>query len=556
MSPGDFKLIAGGIMRGSLVQFDRGDVEKLEQFVETHSDEFSDMRQMLEELKSAEHVYRSSVPDITHNHFRLFFSRQLWSTILESAVTGWRVRNLVDDRWERKLHNNRTLRLLFFLLGLFPLLGHFFRKVWGRPDWRRHYREMFTSWSYLQRSVRAKVTEKVIAWHRSGRLGDKRALRVAREVWPVWYHFPLSVLPVGFHRFMTDWEYAKERIVYVAVRPVRLYFNAELREQWLRDMVTDGKEKQLLTEEDAEVILSQINEPFIQKYLKCLAVHLCTLPVTQVVSVIIALIFWIMNPEMSREARGLAVAGILVAFQVTPISPGSLVRGVYVLYLVIKERNFKDYNIAVFLGFFKYIGYLAFPIQMGYRYPTLARFMAAHWATEAVHAVPVFGERGALLEHGVFCLFYNWPLTVRRRIRRWSQVRAKMPPRYWHIALCAVVGMGIFGIGDFVYFERFGELPGLKEIWELAVLVPLLCGAAVTIGARGAALGRRIIGGAVCGGVIGALYTGVSVMLGHGEAIGFGELTIDFVWRVFVLTLLSKIGVMLTELSLPEPRVK
>ena len=92
-------------------------------------------------------------------------------------------------------------------------------------------------------------------------------------------------------------------------------------------------------------------------------------------------------------------------------------RGLYVLYLVIRERNFKDYNIAVFLGFFKYIGYLAFPIQMAYRYPTLARFMAVHWATGAVPAIPVFGEKGALLEHTVFCTFYNWPLTIRRRTR-------------------------------------------------------------------------------------------------------------------------------------------
>jgi hypothetical protein len=90
----------------------------------------------------------------------------------------------------------------------------------------------------------------------------------------------------------------------------------------------------------------------------------------------------------------------------------------YVVYLVIRERNFKDYNIAVFLGFFKYIGYLAFPIQMTHRYPALARFMAGHWATEAVHAVPVFGERGALLEHSVFNLFYNWPLTIRRRMQK------------------------------------------------------------------------------------------------------------------------------------------
>ncbi|UCG80466.1 MAG: YrzE family protein [Desulfobacterales bacterium] len=553
MSPGDFKLILSGLMRGSLVQFDRGDVGKLEQFVEAHSDQFSDMRQMLEEVKTAERVYRSSVPDITYHHIHVLFGVRLWSTIIDSAVTGWKVRNLIDERCQEKLLGSRALRLLFFVLGLFPLLGCLLRKVWGRPDWRKHYWGLLTSWSYFRRAVGAKVTEKVIAWHRSGRLDGEHALRVARHVWPIWYHFPLSILPVVFHRFVTDWEYAKERMVYLAVRPVRLYFNVELREQWLREMVTEGKQKQILTNEDAEIILSQIKEPFIQKYLKCLAVHVCTLPVTQIVSVLVAIVYVAMHPEMSRgQAWGIGL-GIVALFQVTPISPGSLVRGFYVLYLVIKERNFEDYNIAVFLSFFKYIGYLSFPIQMGYRYPALARFMAAHWATEAVHVVPVFGERGALLEHGVFALFYNWPLTIRRRMLKRNRVRADMPPRYWHIAFCAIIGLGIFGFADFLYLKKFGELPGLDEIWGLAVLVPLLCGVAVTLGAGGAGLQKRIIGGAICGVVVGALYTGVSAILGHAGPIGFGEMAVRGAWRVLILTIFSIIGVILTELTLREP---
>jgi len=554
MSPGDFKLIGSGLIRGSLVQFDRGDLGKLEQFVETHSDDFLDMRHMLGELKTAERVYRSSVPDITHNHFRLISQTRLWSTILDSALTGWKVRNLVDERSQEKLRSSRALTVLFFVLGLFPIIGGFLRKIWGRADWRKHYWGLLTSWNYLRRALRAKVVEKIIAWHRSGRLDDRHALRVAKHVWPMWYHFPLSMLPAGLHRFMTDWEYIKDRLVYLAVRPVRLYFNAELREQWLREMVTEGKEKDLVTGEDAIVILSQIKEPFIQKYLKCLAVHLCTLPVTQIVSVLVAIAYVVMHPEMPRgQAWGIGL-GIIALFQVTPISPGSMVRGLYVLYLVIRERNFKDYNVAVFLGFFKYVGYLAFPIQMGYRYPALARFMAVHWAAEAVHAVPVFGERGALLEHGVFCSFYNWPLTIRRRMRKRSEVRAEMPPRYWHIALCAVVGLGIFGIADLFYLRRVGELPGLNEIWWLAVLVPLLCGAAVTLGAGGAALSKRIIGGAICGVMVGAFYTGVPAIIGHAGPIGFGEMATRCLWRVLVLTILSTIGVILTELKLPEPR--
>jgi hypothetical protein len=277
------------------------------------------------------------------------------------------------------------------------------------------------------------------------------------------------------------------------------------------------------------------------------------LPVTQVVSVLVAIIYVIMHPDMPRGQAYAIGLGIIALFQVVPISPGSLVRGLYVVYLVIRERNFKDYNIAVFLGFFKYIGYLAFPIQMAYRYPALARFMAGHWATEAVHIVPVFGERGALLEHGIFSLFYNWPLTIRRRMQKRAQMRSEMQPRYWHIVLCAIFGSAIFVFTDFAYLMKLGELPKLKEIWGLAILVPTLCGAVVTLGAGGAPMWKRIIGAVACGVAVGVLYTVVSASLGYGGSIGVGDIVINCVWRVFIFTLLSAIGMLLTEIKLPEP---
>ena len=217
------------------------------------------------------------------------------------------------------------------------------------------------------------------------------------------------------------------------------------------------------------------------------------------------------------------------------------------LYLVIRERNFKDYNIAVFLGFFKYVGYLAFPIQMTHRYPALARFMAAHWATEAVHIVPVFGERGALLEHWAFCLFYNWPLTIRRRMRKRAEVRASRSERYWHAGLCAVGAAGIFGLVDFAYLRNFGELPGLRDIWWLAIFVPRVGGAVVTLGCGGAALAKRVVAAAVCGVLIAVLYTAASAMLSHSSGV-----VATCVWRIFIFAILSTIGAIVTELKLPD----
>ncbi|UCC22348.1 MAG: hypothetical protein JSW23_11295 [Planctomycetota bacterium] len=554
MSPGDFVLIGKGLARGSLVQFDRGDISKLGRFVEANVDKFSDMRQMLEDLKAAEQVYRYSLPDLTHNHVRLLYSQKLWSTMLGSAVTGWKVRNLVDGHCERKLRHSKALTLVFAVFGLIPFLGRVLRRIWGRSDWRQHYSALFASWVYLERAVRGRIAEKVIIWHRAGRVDEDRAVSVAGSVGRFLLHLPLSILPAGLHRLLTDVRYARERLAYYIVRPVRLYFNAELREQWLREMVTEGQSKHILTDEDAAVILSRVKDPFIQKYLKSLAVHICTLPVTQIVSVLVAIIYVLMHPEMPRaQAWGIGI-GIIALFQVVPVSPGSLVRGLYVLYLVIRERNFRDYNIAVFLGFFKYIGYLAFPIQMAYHYPALARFMAAHWATEAVHIVPVFGERGALLEHWVFSLFYNWPLTIRRRMRRRAELRRSMAARYWHVVLCAVGAAVVLGIADFAYLRRTGEPPGFAGIWWVVLCVPLVCGAAVTLGCGGAALWKRVISAIVCGCLVGVLHTVFSAISSEEGGVAPGFILADFVWRVFVFAILSTVGAVITELKLPEPQ--
>jgi len=547
MSPGDFKLIWNGLKRGSLVQFDRASVKKLEGFVKAHSDEFADMREMLEELKADEQLYRDSVPDITHNHIRLLYNRKLWSTILGSAVTGWQVRNLVDEEYEQKLRRSRVLTLLYLITGAIPFLGTFLLRICGRPDWQKHYVAILTSWNYFQRALRARIAEKVIVWHRAGRVGSKQALKLVEQPWQYFCHLPFLVLIFpGLHRFLTDWAFFKDKLRYIFARPIKLYFSAKLREEWLHDMVNEGKKKHILTDQDADTILSQLHEPYIQRYLVSLVVHLLTLPLTQIVSVIVAWIYW------RKTGDELGAGGILVLFQVIPISPGSLARGLYAVGIAIYDRSFKNYNIAVFLSFFKYIGYLAFPIQMTYHYPALARFMAAHWATEAVHFVPVFGERGALLEHWVFCLFYNWPLTIRRRMRKRAQIRASMKPRYWHADWYVLAAVLIFGIADFTYLRSTGELPGLKDIWWLVVTVPLLCGTGITLGCGGAAFWKRIVAAAICGVVVGVLYTAFSAILSRSSGIVSYNLAAACAWRVFVFAVLSTTGAVVTELKLPE----
>jgi len=553
MSPGDVKLILQGLARGSLVQFDRGSLDRLNRFIAAHSAEFTDMQGMVAELREAERIYRDSVPDLAHNHVRLLSSSQLWGTMRDSAVTGWQIRGLVDEEHARTLRQRRISTLAFLLVGCIPFLGKALRRAWGRPDWREHYVRMLTGFDYLGRALRARVAEKLIEWHRAGRVDDRRAMELAEQPWRFLAHWPLSILPAGVHRSVTDWQFAREKLAHLLIHPVRLYFNAQLREQWLRDMVAEGRSKHMLSDEDAETILSQIQEPYIQKYLKCLAVHLCTLFVTEMTALTLAVIYVLMHSEMPWQQAWARALTIIALFQIVPVSPGSLVRGVYVLYVVIRERNFKDYNIAVFVGFFRYIGYLAFPIQMTYRYPVLARFMAAHWATEAVHVVPVFGERGALLEHWVFYLFYNWPLTLRRRMRRRAELRALTKPRYWHVPVCVLVATAAFGLLDSVHAARTGELPGLQAYWWLIVAIPLLCGSITALGCGGAALGRRVFAASLAGALTALATTLVLVVLGSAYGIAAAPALSIGLWRTFLFTILSTLAAVFTELTLPEP---
>ncbi|MBN1818490.1 MAG: hypothetical protein JW828_14100 [Sedimentisphaerales bacterium] len=559
MSPGDFKLIWQGLKRGSLVQFDRGSLQTLEAFVNTHREAFSDMLPLLEELKQCETIYRRSLPDVTHNHLRLFYDGALWRTMLDSAVTGWSVRNLVDEAGQQKLRDSRFKIIVFFLLGLVPILGRALRKSWCHAAWRNHYKSMLSSWDYFQRAVKGRIAERVLAWYRAGRIGSGQVQKVSSDIASFMAHKLLSLITwAGLHRFITDGQVRKEKLYAIFVRPIRLYFNAELREQWMRDMVQEGRRKHILTDEDAETIISRLNEPYIQRYLVSLVVHLLTLPVTQVVSVSIAVVYYITHRDQPNAwAIGLGIIGL---FQVTPVSPGSFCRGLYTTIMAIRDRSFKDYNIALFLSYFKYVGYLAFPIQMTHRYPTISRFMAGHWATDAVHIVPVFGEQGALLEHWVFCLFYNWPLTIRRRMQARAQVRALQSPRYWHLPVCAVLGAVVLSVTHMIALF-YGQIPSVDNKWFLANLwfvilpIPVIVGGVSTVFSGGLPLGRRIIASPLCGLILGILYSVVAVSLDSQSQIESTAFWMPMILRSFFFAVFCTIGVLVTELLLPDPNL-
>ncbi|MBC8183205.1 hypothetical protein H8E88_19040 [candidate division KSB1 bacterium] len=418
MSPADFKLIIKGLFRGKLVQFDRANYKKLDEFIEKYEQEFIDLKPVIEELKVRDPQYRESLPDLTHHWIKLIYKKKLRKSVRAGIIKGWKCKGLVDEKHSESFNSSVFKFILFYLLGLIPFLGRFFRRLWGNDNYSRHIKSLFSTKGYFGRVLKAKQALTLIDWYRDGRVTEERVLLLLNKPFSFWrQRFLISWLPPKWFRFLTDGKFAWEAFKFAVTYPVRFYRDAEFREQWLLENVNAGHDEGMLSEVEADYIRDNIKDPFIQKYLKCVAVHVATLPITQVISLVAAI--YAMIAFGKTWAEGLLYAGIvLAAFQATPISPGSLVRGTYVIYLMIKERDIKNYWIAALISFWHYVGYLGFPIQMVAKFPALSRLMAGRWATSIVHIIPVFGERGALLEHWIFDLFFNVPISLRKKMKR------------------------------------------------------------------------------------------------------------------------------------------
>ncbi|MDZ7412181.1 MAG: hypothetical protein ONB15_01445 [candidate division KSB1 bacterium] len=418
MNPRDITLILQGLARGSLVQFDRCDYRKLQTHIAAMD---GDLLPMVRAFEAYDRQYRRSMPDITHHGFRLLVDRQLRASIRDGLVQGYLVNGIVDAACAHRMRTSAWSFALFYVLGAVPVLGRFVRRLWCNSTYRRHLCSMLQSRDYLRRALRAGVAARLVEWHRSGRCGEQRTRALLRHPWLFWVNrLTLGWLPPRLHRVLAEPGYVLARIRH-AVSFLRAFFKDDaFREKWFTDLVEEGYRDGMLDDNERRTILAHVRDPFIVKYLKSLGVHMATLPVTQVVSVIVGAVLAV-SALLSGVSWASAAARFTLAvgfFQVIPISPGSLCRGAYVVYLMVKERDFRNYMVAAPVSFVKYIGYLAFPFQMVTTYPALARFMASRWATNTVRIVPVFGERGALLEHLVFDLFFNVPRVIAQWARR------------------------------------------------------------------------------------------------------------------------------------------
>jgi hypothetical protein len=416
MSPGDFRLIGRGLRQGRFVQFDQSDMRAQARFVDGLENVQDELEAMLENLRTSDEDYRLALPDLTNFRLPSVWRADRRRRIAQAYRDTWVSRGYVTKDRIRRLERAWPW-WFFFLAGAVPFLGGVFRRRWGVPEYALHLRLLWRP-AYFGKWLTSLRYQALIRWYHSSRGSEAHLTWLADRPWPfILERIFLSWIPLWwFHRAVVDGRWAMGRIVYGITRPFKLYFSREIREAWLLQHLVEGMQEGMVTDTEAEEIRRNISDPFIQQYLKCLAVHLCTLPITQLAAVALGAGIAYYRGWSFDEGM-LMVAGLLAAFAVTPVSPGSIVRGLYVVYVAIRQREWRRYRIALVLSFWKYIGYLAFPIQMVTTYRTLSRFMASRWATDFVSIIPVFGEPGALLQHRAFDLLYNLPISYRRRRR-------------------------------------------------------------------------------------------------------------------------------------------
>jgi hypothetical protein len=418
MSPADIGLVLHGLRRGAVVQFDRGDVPALRRWMDANAAGNGEMEALVRAIEVEEDRYRRSIPDVWNRGWSLVRDPGRWRAIRGASAEAHRVCGDVDGEHAARLARCPGRWIAFWAVTAVPFAGRWARRFWGNAQWRAHVVRCVGSFRYFLACSRVNLLRVVVRWVRAGRVGEGHARLLAEKPALYWLErCTLGLLPAGLHRAMAEpswwWSGVTEWFVFVR----RFCSEAGFREEWLRNEIDRGHRAGMLTEAERRAVLGQVGDPYIARYLKSLGVHLATLPVSEIfwgILFLCALAWFLWSGVPFEEARKRVGVVMLVVIAV-PVSPGSLVRGIYVLYLMARDRSLRDYVVAAPVSFVKIIGYLAFPIQMATSYPVLARFMAAQWATKAVNSVPVFGEKGGLLEHQVFDMFFNLPRALGRR---------------------------------------------------------------------------------------------------------------------------------------------
>ncbi|MCO5168480.1 MAG: hypothetical protein M9894_19245 [Planctomycetes bacterium] len=431
MSPVDVRLTLRGLARGRLAQFDRADLDRLDAYVAARRDDFADLLPAVDELRAADAAYRGALPDLLNHPLRAVTRVTLPAAHTGGTAAMWRARGLVDAPTADRLAAGGLRFRVALWAWCVPLLGPLLVRLVGHGAFRAHLARLLGSPRYALAALRASRLRALAAWVADGRAAPARALALAdRPLRFAVERVAMGPLPAAWHRHLIEprllWARLREAVAF----PVRLYRHPDLRRRWLLDTVEAARADGSLSDDDAVRATTEAGDPRLDGDLHLLAVSACAVVVSRALSVLLPLALGVGFVVAGRGwAEGAAVAlGALAAFHVLPLSPGSLFRGAYVTWFMLRARDPRGYGLAAALSWWHYVGHLGVPLQMAARAPVLARVLVTRWSTALARRVPVWGERGALLEHAVFDVCHNLPLSLAAARRAAAEGAASMTP--------------------------------------------------------------------------------------------------------------------------------
>jgi len=147
-------------------------------------------------------------------------------------------------------------------------------------------------------------------------------------------------------------------------------------------------------------------------------------------------------------------------------------------------------------------------------------------------------------------------------MQRISEVRANLSARLWHIPLTAVVAVAVLAAAHYRYFIKAGIAPTpdnkwyIKPLFCLVLFAPLATGWATTRFAGGLSRIKRIVSAAICGLLIGVVYSLIAGKMEQNWELENVQWLVPMIWRSFAMAIFCTIGALLTEIRMPDQDLK
>jgi hypothetical protein len=255
--------------------------------------------------------------------------------------------------------------------------------------------------------------------------------------------FTIGFLPIVLHRVIL-----RPARIWAGIRTGFLFLknfitSPEFREQWFLNEIAAGEKDGMLTTEERAHLEGVVKDPFIVRYLKCLGVHFATVPITQIVSVICSVPIWAVwlltkRTFVGRGPRRLRPDGCALSGN-ADFTRFHLPRRLCGLSDDQRTQPARlHHRRPRFLFKIRRLPRLPAPDDhhLPAPCPLYGQPLGHQYGT---HVIPVFGEKGALMEHWIFDSFFNRP----QKFAKWAAPRMRWLLDGWMIFGLTVVVLAL-----------------------------------------------------------------------------------------------------------------